>query len=340
MTKPLLRVLAAFATLALFIISAHVVRSSTQGAPDFPDARITSSSAEVIIEIPAGATGSEIASLAAQKGVVKSSEALFRVFVGDKRAERIATGAHRLTLKISARQALEQLLDHDRIPGLIQIFEGEWNSEVIASLVKNGYAARDVRRALSSVSLPRGFNSPEGLLFPAAYSFERDTPINEVIGAMATRGIKELTSVGIIGGKDRYTPSQLLTIASIIQQEGDVKDFAKISRVIRNRLEIGMRLQLDSTVHFIKGTRGSVFLSTQSTLIKSPFNTYQRYGLPPTPIGNPGRAAMEAALQPEEGPWLFFITVKPGDTRFTDSLDQFNRWKVEYKKNLKAGAFS
>ena len=338
--KPVIRVFAAFFVLALFIGSAHLIRASYNGAPDFPDAVITATSAEVILDIPAGATGSEIAALAAGKGVVKSSEALFRVFVGDKRAERIAPGAHRLTLKISARQALEQLLDHDRIPGLIQIFEGEWNSEVISSLEKNGFDVAEIKAALAQAQLPRGFTSVEGLLFPAAYSFERDTPIGEIINAMVERGTKELSSVGILSSQDRYSPQQLLTIASIIQQEGDVQDFGKISRVIRNRLEIGMRLQLDSTVHFIKRTRGSVFLSTRSTLISSPFNTYQRYGLPPTPIGNPGRAALEAALKPEKGPWLYFITVKPGDTRFTDSLDEFNGWKAEYKKNLRAGAFS
>lgn len=340
MIKPIVRVVAAFCALALFVGITHAVRSSHSGAPDYPYVSDVDGLPEVILDIPAGATGSAIAALAYNKGVVKSQQALFGVFVGDKRAQRIAPGAHRLTLRISAQQALDQLLDHNRIPGLIQIFEGEWNSEVIESLVNNGFSRKAVITTISKAALPRGFSSAEGLLFPAAYSFESKTALSTILNAMISRGVQELSSVGIIGADGRYTPAQLLTIASIIQQEGDVKDFAKISRVIRNRLEMGMKLQLDSTVHYVKKSRGNVFLSTASTLIRSPYNTYQRYGLPPTPIGNPGRAALEAALSPAEGPWLFFITVKPGDTRFTDSLEEFNIWKREYKKNLKAGAFS
>ena len=132
----------------------------------------------------------------------------------------------------------------------------------------------------------------------------------------------------------------LIIIASIIQAEGDIKDFSKISRVIRNRLQIGMPLQMDSTVHYVKKVRGSVFLSTQSTLLKSPFNTYRKYGLPPAPIGNPGLDAIKAAINPADGNWLYFITVSPGDTRFTSDISEFNQWKILYTKNRKAGAFN
>jgi UPF0755 protein len=100
-----------------------------------------------------------------------------------------------------------------------------------------------------------------------------------------------------------------------------------------------MPLQMDSTVHFVMESRGNIFLSTKSTLINSPYNTYRKYGLPPGPIGNPGVNAMKAALSPAAGDWLYFITVAPQDTRFTSSLEEFNTWKVLYKKNLRAGKF-
>jgi UPF0755 protein len=74
-------------------------------------------------------------------------------------------------------------------------------------------------------------------------------------------------------------------------------------------------------------------------MIKSPYNTYRKYGLPPGPIGNPGSEAMKAALLPAAGDWLYFITVAPQDTRFTNSLEEFNRWKAIYKENLRAGKF-
>jgi UPF0755 protein len=100
-----------------------------------------------------------------------------------------------------------------------------------------------------------------------------------------------------------------------------------------------MPLQMDSTVHFVKKVRGQIFLSRNSTLMNSPYNTYRKYGLPPGPIGSPGTAAIEAALNPAPGDWLYFITVAPGDTRFTSSFDEFSAWKALYIKNRNAGAF-
>ena len=156
---------------------------------------------------------------------------------------------------------------------------------------------------------------------------------------MVDRFTSETVSQQLLQGSSEFSAAQLLTIASIVQAEGDAKDYAQVSRVIRNRLKIGMPLQLDSTVHFVKKVRGQIFLSTQSTLINSPYNTYKRYGLPPGPIGSPGVEAMKAALEPATGDWLFFITVAPGDTRFTKSIEEFNSWKSLYEKNRKAGAF-
>ncbi|NBQ98499.1 MAG: hypothetical protein EBU12_09865, partial [Microbacteriaceae bacterium] len=105
------------------------------------------------------------------------------------------------------------------------------------------------------------------------------------------------------------------------------------------RLSIGMPLQMDSTVHFVQKLRGQIFLSSRSTLINSPYNTYKKYGLPPGPICSPGADAIRAALNPAVGDWLYFITVAPGDTRFTKSIDEFNSWKAIYVKNRKAGFF-
>lgn len=156
---------------------------------------------------------------------------------------------------------------------------------------------------------------------------------------MIDRGLTEVEKSGFLKKKSKYSPQELLTIASIIQAEGGDGDFAKVSRVIYNRLKIGMPLQMDSTVHYVMESRGNIFLSTKSTMINSPYNTYRRYGLPPGPIGNPGSQAMKAALTPAPGDWLYFITVAPQDTRFTTSLKEFNQWKAIYKKNLRAGKF-
>lgn len=316
-----------------------VSRSGPSIAPDYPTNTVISSSSEVIIDIPSGSAGSDIAKLLFDNNVVKSSDAFFRVAVGDKRSEKIAPGNHRLTQKISAQQALEQLLDPNRIPNLIRIYEGGWKSEVVTSLLKYGFSASEISKAFTVAQLPQGFTQAEGLLFPAQYSFAKGTTATAAVQAMIDRFMHEPSAQQLLQGSKEFKPSQLLTIASIVQAEGDIKDFDKVSRVIRNRLAIGMPLQLDSTVHFIKKVRGQIFLSTQSTLIASPYNTYKKYGLPPGPIGSPGLAAINAAMNPAVGDWLYFITVAPGDTRFTKSLDEFNSWKTLYEKNRKAGAF-
>ena len=331
-----------FAVVAILVIAIgaiFVMRIGPSTAPDYPINTTLSAASEVIIDIPAGSSGSAIAVLLFDSEIIKSSEAFFRVAVGDKRSEKIAPGNHRLTKTISAQQALDQLLDPERIPNLIKVYEGSWKSEIAKSLVKYGFSANEVGRALATANLPDGFRDSEGLLFPAQYSFVKGTTANEAVQAMVDRFTQEPAAKDLLLGTQKFKPSQLLTIASIIQAEGEQKDFAKVSSVIYNRLKIGMPLQMDSTVHFVKKLRGEIFLSSQSTLINSPYNTYKKYGLPPGPICSPGADAITAALKPAVGDWLYFITVAPGDTRFTKTLEEFNSWKAIYVKNRKAGVF-
>ena len=331
-----------FAVVAILVIAIgaiFVMRIGPSTAPDYPINTTLSAASEVIIDIPAGSSGSAIAVLLFDSEIIKSSEAFFRVAVGDKRSEKIAPGNHRLTKTISAQQALDQLLDPERIPNLIKVYEGSWKSEIAKSLVKYGFSTNEVSRALATAKLPDGFRDSEGLLFPAQYSFVKGTTASEAVQEMVDRFTQEPAAKELLLGTQMFKPSQLLTVASIIQAEGEQKDFAKVSRVIYNRLKIGMPLQMDSTVHFVKKLRGEIFLSSQSTLINSPYNTYKKYGLPPGPICSPGADAISAALKPAVGDWLYFITVAPGDTRFTKSLEEFNSWKAIYVKNRKAGVF-
>jgi UPF0755 protein len=337
--NPLIRVVAAFLFVAVLSLSIHTVRSSVSSAPDFPTASIGANSPVVVVEIPAGASGSAVGQILYENKVTKSALAYFRAAVADPRSAQVAPGAHELNIGISARQALAQLLDPARIPNLIKVFEGGWKSEVIESLIKYGFTRKDIDTAFKRVILPSGFSNAEGLLFPAQYSFPAGTTALEAVQAMVDRFSDEEMGQKLLAAKGKLSPAQLLTIASLIQAEAGSGDFEKVSRVIRNRLDISMPLQLDATVHYVKKLRGEIFLSTNSTLIKSPYNTYRNYGLPPTPIGNPGADAIAAALKPADGDWLYFITVAPGDTRFTRSHDEFLTWKALFVKNRKAGAF-
>jgi UPF0755 protein len=306
---------------------------------NFPDRVISENEDTVSISIPTGATGAEIAALLQEAGVVASAESFFRAAVANPKAASIAPGTHSLSLKISGNTALDQLLDPKRITDLIKIAEGAWNSEVFAQMISTKNWSANPSESAKQVVLPSGITALEGVLFPAQYSFAEGTSQVEALQSMVSRFSKAISTIDFVDPESKLNTQQLITLASLVQAEGRSEDFAQISRVVRNRLALGMPLQFDSTVHYVMKSRGEIFLSSKSTKLRSPFNTYQNRGLPPTPIGNPGLEALKAAIAPAQGDWLFFITVAPGDTRFTKSFSEFNNWKLLYKKNLKAGVF-
>ena len=331
------RVLTALAFAFLLTVSLREVRGGASSAPDFPCGE--GAKQEVSIEVMQGESGSSIANSLFTSGVVKSSQSFFRVAVSDPRAAQIAPGAHLLQKNLCAKDALNQLLDNKRIVGLVSIVEGAWISEILPQLYKAGFSQSEVSTAMRTLKKPTGFTNLEGLFFPAQYSFAKGTTAEAAITSMLENSKKAMEKAGFFESSSKFSAQQLLIIASLLQAEGKTGDFEKISQVVRNRLKVGMPLQFDSTVHYVEKKRGNIFLSTKSTLISSPYNTYRKYGLPPGPINNPGLTAMRAATNPTPGDWLYFITVVPSDTRFTADIKQFNEWKIEYKKNLRAGKF-
>jgi UPF0755 protein len=121
------------------------------------------------------------------------------------------------------------------------------------------------------------------------------------------------------------TPAEAVTVASLVQAEARrPQDLPKVAQVIYNRLDYGEPLGLDSTVHFAVGSRGEVFTSDEQRQIDSPYNTYLNVGLPPGPINSPGEAALQAALDPAEGDWIYFVTVNldTGKTLFADNATE------------------
>jgi len=138
---------------------------------------------------------------------------------------------------------------------------------------------------------------------------------------------------------ENFSKKDLLIISSLVESEGTPDVFAKVARVVYNRLDRGMKLQFDSTVHYVFDRRGEIALSLKDTQVRNKYNTFVYTGLPPGPIGSPTRAAIEASLNPADGDWLYFVTVLPNETRFTSSYDEFLKFKAEYKRNYANGAF-
>lgn len=323
--------------IVLVTLGLKVLAPGPSAAPDFDG---LNPGAEVTIAIEKGETGLEIARKLRDAKITKSSEAFFRIAVSDQRSQRISVGQHRVQTNISAAMALEQLLDPKRIIDLVVIRDGAWQREVEAAMIQGGFDKTQVKKALSGARPPAQFRakSIEGFLYPAFYSFEPSTSAEDAVASMIDRFN---FSTADVNWKIRtgYTPYQVLIIASLIESEGTPDVHGKVAQVIYNRLERRMPLQFDSTVHYILGRRGEIRVSAKETQVNSPYNTFERYGLPPTPIGSPTRASIDAALNPEPGPWLYFVTVKPGETKFTDSYEVFLDFKAEYKKNLARGLF-
>ena len=299
---------------------------------------------EIEVNIPAGSSGVEIGRILAKEGVVKTSVIFFRAATADKRAESISAGLYLVNTHLSAKEAIEQLLDKNRLQGKFLIIEGARLNEIKANLVKIGFTAEQVDKALKNIKMPTGFDTDnlEGLLFPANYTILPDEEVSTLLQGALDRFAQELKNISFYeyAKELNLEPAELLTIASIVQAEGFTdEDFGKVSRVIYNRLKIGMPLQMDSTLLYANKSRGEIRVTNRELKIASKYNTYKYKGLPPGPIGSPGGAALEATIKPTPGNWLYFVTVSPGETKFTESYSEFLTFKAEFIRNYKAGLF-
>ncbi|GGU62906.1 endolytic transglycosylase MltG [Streptomyces daghestanicus] len=231
--------------------------------------------------------------------------------------------------------------------------DGEEDARPTSLVVPEGRRAAQVYEAVDkALALPPGTTgkslakarlklpadaegNPEGYLFPATYPLDDSTTPEKLLTAMVDTANREFNGAPVAAGAERNAMNvyQAVTIASIVQAEAATEaDMGKVARVIFNRLERGMPLQMDSTLNYALN-RSTLHTTEDDTKVDSPYNSYQRMGLPPTPIANPGKAAMRAAIGPTPGDWLYFVTVKPGDTRFTADYREHQRNVAEFNEN-------
>ncbi|WP_267243330.1 endolytic transglycosylase MltG [Streptomyces sp. PR69] len=193
--------------------------------------------------------------------------------------------------------------------------------------------------ATADLKLPaEAKGNPEGYLFPATYPLDPGVTPAGLLTYMVDTANKRFAADSISGGAQRSGAGlyRTVNIASIVQAEADTADdMGKVARVIHNRLEQGMPLQMDSTLNYALN-RSTLDTSIEDTRLDSPYNTYLRLGLPPTPIDNPGEEALRAALNPPQGDWIYFVTVAPGDTRFTADYAEHQRNVKEFNANRRS----
>lgn len=322
------------ALLAVVIVLAPKVISRVSGAPDFPGP----GSGSVQVEIEPGETLAQIANSLKALGVVESVDGFIAAANANPDSESIAPGVYNLLLQMKSSSAILALLDSaNRVVTKIVIPEGKrlsWTIEKLAA--QSGLPIADFEAAVANATnlgLPDyADGNPEGFLFPATYDFAPGTTAEQMIGAMIARFNDEATKINLEArakemGRSVY---EIVTVASLLEGEGQPRDFDKVARVVYNRLAEPMPLQFDSSVNYGLG-KMDVLLTTELLNQDTPYNVYLRSGLPPTPIDSPGALALEAALNPAAGDWLFFITVdlNTKETKFTRSYSEFLTWKAD-----------
>jgi UPF0755 protein len=294
----------------------------------FPDDYSTGGTGQAIVQVQSGQTATQVGQRLVTLGVVASVRAFEIAAEHNTSQNNLEPGFYRLKKHMKATLAFQLLLNPSaRLQDKITIPEGWRLSQIEAALgAKTGIPLADYKSALAnpgSLGLPSyANNNPEGYLFPATYEVQPDQTATDVLRAMVQSFNAEATSINLntAASQAHMTPAQVIIVASLLQAEGGrVSDYAKIARVIANRLAANMPLQFDSTVLYGLHLFGTTVTDNQ---IKSntPYNTYQHKGLPPTPIDSPGNSAIQAALHPDPGNWLYFVTEKNGVTKFSATL--------------------
>jgi UPF0755 protein len=249
----------------------------------------------------------------------------------------VRSGEYRFTEALSPVQVLDLLQSNVDTNRLVTIPEGLTAEQIAALLEDQGYGGRDVFRcAMQDLRLLQEFALPasgvEGYLFPDTYAFEWGTAPSNIVRAMLTRFRQESAALAPRRATTGLTEGEMVTLASVIEKEtGHADERRLISGVFRNRLRLGMPLQSDPTVVYGRDSRRRI---TRADLEDpSPYNTYIHRGLPPGPIANPGRAALEAAIDPAPTAALYFVSRNDGSHEFSQSLDAHNRAVKKYQPN-------
>lgn len=297
--------------------------------------KLQPSSQEITIQAKSGLRS--IANQLVMQGVLKEPWRFILLAKLLKKEQYLQAGSYTLNKNISPYQLLLSLNHGKTTQGSITFIEGRTFAQMREKLAVNdavkqtitGMSDKEVLRAIGSQ-----YQVPEGLFFPDTFYFDRNTTDIELLktsyAAMQTK--LEKAWQGRESGLPYKNSYEALIMASIIEKEtGKASERPMIAGVFVNRMRIGMRLQTDPTVIYGMGVRFDGNIRKRDLTIDTPYNTYTRIGLPPTPIAMPGFAAIDAALHPAKTKALYFVGKGDGSHEFSNSLNDHNRAVVRYQ---------
>ena len=292
--------------------------------------------AELAIE--PGTSPKAVAQAAVDAGLSTSPQALALWFRWSGQDRQIRAGSYEIPAGTSPRRLLAMLVRGEESLRSLTVVEG-WNWRQLRQALARAEQLRNDSAALSDAQLMarlgRPGQAPEGRFYPDTYSYAKGSSDLQLLARALKAMDRQLAQAWAARspGVALQNPDQALILASIVEKEtGKGSDRAMISSVFHNRLRLGMLLQTDPTVIYGLGEVFDGNLRRIHLRTDTPWNTYTRAGLPPTPIAMPGKAALLAAVQPADSQALYFVARGDGSSQFSLTLDEHNRAVNRYQR--------
>ena len=283
------------------------------------------------LEIEPGTPAQRVAGVVAASGVDVQPVLLYAWFRLSGQARQIKAGSYEITPGTTPRKLLSMLVRGEESLKSVTLVEG-WNFRQVRTALQKAEALKPDTQGLDAQAVMAQLGKPgvhpEGRFFPDTYTYAKGSSDLAVLKRAARAMDKRLEAAWALRSADTplKTPDEALILASIVEKEtGKPSDRPEIGGVFSNRLRIGMMLQTDPTVIYGMGEQFDGNLRKRDLLADTPYNTYTRTGLPPTPIAMPGKAALLAAVQPAPTKALYFVARGDGSSHFSSSLDEHNR---------------
>ena len=292
----------------------------------------------VDLSIEPGTLPRNVAQAVHDAGVDVQPALLFAWFRLSGEGRRLKAGSYELEAGITPARLLSKLARGEESLRAVTLVEG-WNWRQVRAALAAADQLRPDTRALDDAAimnlLGRPGVAPEGRFFPDTYTYSKGSSDVAVLKRAVRAMDKHLAQAWAQRAPDLgvKTPDEALVLASIVEKEtGKAADRTLVASVFNNRLKIGMPLQTDPTVIYGLGERFDGNLRKADLLADTPFNTYTRAGLPPTPIAMPGRASLEATVHPAPGKYIYFVARGDGTSHFSERLDEHNRAVNKYQR--------
>ena len=324
--------------LTIFLLGAFVALGAGAWALWWVNQPLKLPAPSVDLSVELGTTPRGIAQAVADTGVEVQPQLLYWWFRFSGQDRQIRAGSYELERGLTPRTLLAVLVRGEEATRSVVLVEG-WNfRQVRSALAKSEQLKADTMGLTDDalmVKLGKPGVHPEGRFFPDTYTYSKGSTDVALLQRAMRAMDKKLEAAWAARATDVPLKSadEALILASIVEKEtGKANDRAEIAAVFANRLRVGMPLQTDPTVIYGLGTGFAGNLRKRDLQADTPWNTYLRTGLPPTPIAMPGKAALLAAVQPARSRSLYFVSRGDGTSQFSSSLDEHNRAVNKYQR--------